>query len=208
MPMAGGVTLSAITSFMETWVAMMAAMMLPPLVPALARYRRSFRASGVRGGTPTALVGAGYYLVWSAVGLVAYFAGVAVAALEQSWPGFAPLVPVATGIVLLAAGLLQLTAWKQHHLARCRECASTGSADAWDAGRHGVRLGMECVLCCTGFMTVLLVTGMMRLGTIALVAAAITLERVAPWPERTARALGAVILAVGALTLARGLGMF
>jgi len=206
MPMPGSVTLSAAASFMGTWVVMMVAMMLPPLVPALARYRRSRRVSVGHLGAATVLVGAGYYAVWSAVGLVAYLAGVTVAAAERSWPGLEQSVPLAVGAVLLIAGAVQLTAWKRRHLMRCRQCEATGSADVWDAGRHGIRLGGQCALCCTGFMTVLLVTGMMRLETIVLVAAAVTLERVAPWPERTARALGVVIVAAGVFVLARGLG--
>jgi predicted metal-binding membrane protein len=204
--MSGGMAPPAFASFMAMWVVMMLGMMLPPLVPALARYRRSLHGSAVPLGPPTALVGAGYYLVWSAAGLVAYGAGAAVAAAEHAWPGLGRLVPVATGAVLLVAGAVQLTPWKRGHLARCRECTVPESPDAWQAGRHGVHLGVQCVLCCTGFMIVLLATGMMRLGTIALVAGAITVERVVPWPDRTARALGVTILAVGTFVLVRGLG--
>jgi predicted metal-binding membrane protein len=206
MPMPGGLTLSAAASFMATWVMMMVVMMLPPLAPALARYRGSLRGPQVRLGRPTALVGAGYYLVWSAVGLMAYLASVTVATAERSWPGLARFSPVATGCVVLVAGCVQLTAWKRGQLARCRDCEAPRSADARDAWGHGVRLGMHCVLCCTGFMTVLLATGMMRLGTIALVAAAITVERVGPWPAATARALGIAMVGVGVVVLARSLG--
>jgi predicted metal-binding membrane protein len=55
-------------------------------------------------------------------------------------------------------------------------------------------------------MTLLLVTGMMNLGAIVLVAAAITVERLAPRPERVTRALGAVISVLGAFLIVRGLG--
>jgi predicted metal-binding membrane protein len=207
MPMPGGVTLSSIASFMATWVLMMTAMMLPPLVPALARYRGSLRGPQARLGAPTALVGAGYYLVWSAVGLAAYLAGVAVAAVERSWPGLTRFLPVATGAVLLVAGGVQLTVWKRGHLARCRDCESPPSTSAWIAWRHGLHLGMHCALCCTGFMTVLVATGMMRLGTIVVLSTAITVERAGPWPERTARALGVIILATGSLVIARAVGL-
>jgi len=54
-------------------------------------------------------------------------------------------------------------------------------------------------------MAILLVTGVMDLGAMALVAAAITVERLAPSPERAARATGVVIVAAGAVVIARGL---
>jgi predicted metal-binding membrane protein len=52
-------------------------------------------------------------------------------------------------------------------------------------------------------MAVLLVAGMMNLAVVALVAAAITVERWAPRPERTARAIGVVIAGIGVLAVAR-----
>jgi predicted metal-binding membrane protein len=54
-------------------------------------------------------------------------------------------------------------------------------------------------------MTVLLVTGVMSLGVMAMVAAAITVERFAPRPERAARATGVVVIAAGVLVIARAL---
>jgi predicted metal-binding membrane protein len=53
----------------------------------------------------------------------------------------------------------------------------------------------------------LLVTGMMHLGAIALVATAITVERLAPRPERAARAGGPVIIVTGVVLIARAMGV-
>jgi hypothetical protein len=58
------------------WVVMMAAMMLPSLVPMLSRYRRTIGGAENLGGL-TALVGAGYFLVWSTWGIAAFPLGVA-----------------------------------------------------------------------------------------------------------------------------------
>ena len=55
-------------------------------------------------------------------------------------------------------------------------------------------------------MLILLASGVMDLGVMAAVAAAITVERLAPGPERVARALGVVVVAAGALAIARALG--
>lgn len=204
MPMAGGRTAAA---WMGVWVVMMVAMMTPALVPALVRYRRSVPApETARRDGLTALVGTGYYFVWTLVGGAVYLIGLVVADAEQRWPGLGRFVPVAAGAALLLAGGVQLTAWKRRHLARCRDCEPPPASDAWSAARHGVGLGVDCALCCAGFMTVLLVTGMMNLLTIVLIAAAITVERLAPAPARIARAFGVVILVAGAVALARGLG--
>ncbi len=55
-------------------------------------------------------------------------------------------------------------------------------------------------------MLILLASGVMELGVMAGVAAAITAERLAPGPERIARTLGTVAIAAGALAIARALG--
>jgi len=55
-------------------------------------------------------------------------------------------------------------------------------------------------------MALLLVIGVMNLRAMAVVAAAITVERLAPAGERVARATGAVVVGAGLLLLARAAG--
>jgi len=85
MPMPGGWTMSmawmrmpgqtwpvAAASFLGMWVVMMVAMMLPSLVPMLWRYRQAVGRTGeTRLGWLTALVGVGYFLVWTVFGMAA-----------------------------------------------------------------------------------------------------------------------------------------
>ena len=135
MPMPGGWTLSmawmrmpgqtwtgASASFLGMWTVMMVAMMLPSLVPMLWRYRQ---AVGKRGaahlGRLTMLVGLGYFLVWTALGVAAFPLGVALAATEMRLPTVARAVPMGAGVIVLIAGVLQFSAWKAHHLACCRQ---------------------------------------------------------------------------------------
>jgi predicted metal-binding membrane protein len=125
-------------------------------------------------------------------------------------PALARAVPIVIGAVVLIAGALQLTAWKAHHLACCREAPGRGHAlpaDASTAWRHGLRLGLHCSYCCAGLMAVLLVLGVMDLRAMAVVTAAITVERLAPAGERVARALGAVGVGAGLLLIARAVGL-
>ena len=224
MPMPGGWTMSmawmrmagqtwpgSAASFLGMWVVMMVAMMLPSLVPMLRRYRQAVDGTGgTRLGRLTALVGVGYFFVWTVFGMAAFPIGVALAALEMRLPVLARAVPIASGVVVLIAGALQLTAWKARHLACCREAPGNGSTLAADPGtawRHGLRLGLHCGQCCAGLIVILLVIGVMDLRAMAVVGAAIAVERLAPTGERIARAIGAVVVGAGLILTARaGLG--
>jgi predicted metal-binding membrane protein len=223
-PMPGGWTMSmawmrmpeqtwpgAAASFVGMWVVMMVAMMLPSLVPMLWRYRQAVAGTGqTRLGPLTALVGLGYFVVWTVLGIAAFPLGGALAAIEMEQPELARAVPMAVGVVVLIAGVLQFTAWKAHHLACCREAPGRGRtvpADAGTAWRHGLRLGLHCGCCSAGLTATLLVVGIMDLRAMAAVTAAITVERLAPCGERVARAIGAVLNGAGVFLIARAVGL-
>ncbi len=202
MPMPGGWAMSmawmrmpdqtwagAAASFLGMWALMMVAMMLPSLVPLLRRCA----------GWRAARAGAGYFLVWTALGAVVFPAGVGLAAAEMRWPAIARAVPIAAGLVVVAAGWLQLTRWKARQLSCCN-AADDGGGSSW---RYGVRLGLRCVGCCAGLTAILLVTGVMDLRAMAVVTGAITVERLARGGRRVARATGALAIAIGLVMLAR-----
>ncbi|HMJ51760.1 MAG TPA: DUF2182 domain-containing protein [Polyangiaceae bacterium] len=207
MRMPGQTWLGAAASFVAMWVVMMVAMMMPSLVPMLSRYREAIGSTGkTRKGTLTALVVIGYFFIYTAFGVAAFPVGVALAAIEMQQPALARAVPIAVGVVVLIAGAFQVTTWKAHRLARCRETPGRGRplpADAGTAWRHGVRLGLHCAYCCANLMLILLVIGIMDLRVMALVTAAIAVERLAPDSERVARTLGLVIVGAGVLLIAR-----
>jgi predicted metal-binding membrane protein len=221
MPICGSGTLSmvwmlllgqtwpgAAASFLGMWVVMMMAMMLPSLVPMLWRYRQSVGGAGeARLSRLTALVGVGYFFVWTILGMAAFPLGIALTEVGIQLPGPAA-VPIATGGVVLLAGALQFTAWKARHLACCRG-APRGRplpADAGTAWRHGLRLGLHCSASCAGLTAILLVIGIMDVGAMAVVTAAITAERLAPAGERVAQAIGAIAVGAGLLLIARAVG--
>jgi predicted metal-binding membrane protein len=187
------------------------AMMLPSLVPMLWRYRQAVGGSGeTRLGRLTALVGVGYFLVWTMIGMAAFTIGVVLAAIEMQQPALARAVPIAAGLVVVIAGAHQLTIWKAHHLACCRAAPERGlvlPADAGTAWRHGLLLGLHCSRCCAGLTAILLVVGVMDLRAMAAVTAAITLERLAPAGERAARAIGGIAIGAGLFLIARAVGL-
>ena len=169
-------------TFLAMWVVMMVAMMLPSLVPTLWRYRQ------IGLGPMTALVGVGYFVVWTVFGVAAY---PLVVALPRA-------TPIAVGVVILLAGFLQFTAWKAHHLACCREAPVRGRS-AW---QHGLSLGLHCAKCNVGLMAIVLIVGIMDLRAMVVVAVAITVERLAPAGERVARATGAIAVMAGLFLIA------
>ena len=192
-------------SFLGMWVVMTVAMMLPSLVPMLRRYRDEVAGEGqTRLGGLMALVGVGYFVVWTLFGVAAFPLGLALATIEMQQPALARAVPIAIGVVVLIAGFFQFTPWKARHLACCRDAPECALApDAATAWRHGVRLGFHCSLCCAGLMAILLAVGVMNLGAMAAVAAVITVERFAPTGERAARVVGAAIVALAVFLIAR-----
>nr|WKF62094.1 hypothetical protein HUO10_006626 [Paraburkholderia busanensis] len=240
MPMPGGWTMSALwrpmcgqtwagvaASFIGMWTVMTMAMMLPSLTPMLWRYRRALTQSAAalrligprRIDSLVALVGAGYFAVWIALGGVVFAAGVALTALAMRHAALSRGVPFAAGIVVLAAGALQFSRWKARRLACCRHASdrappasasagsSVASADARSAWRHGVRLGLHCCDCCAGFTAILLVSGVMDWRVMAAVTLAISAERLLPRGERIAWASGVVAVGVGLLSVAQAAGL-
>jgi len=211
MRMPGQTWPAAAASFLGMWIVMMVAMMLPSLVPTLWRYRQAIgRVGATRLHRITALVGVSYFFVWAAFGVVAFLLGVALAEIEMHQPAVARAVPIAVCVVILIAGALQFTAWKAHHLACCREAPGAGRwlpSDAGTAWRQGLRLGLHCSYCCANWTAILLVSGIMDLRTMAVVTAAITVERLAPAGERVARAVGAVVIGAALFWIVRAAGL-
>jgi len=211
----------AAASLLGRWIVMMVAMMLPTLVPMLLRYREALiSAAETRLGLLAALVGIGYFCVWTLFGVVALPLGFALAEAAMQYPALSRAVPTALGVIVLIAGACQFTAWKAHHLACCRESSAfargylrelrrdrTLPADAGTAWRHGMRLGLHCSCCSAGLTAILLVMGVMDLRVMAVVTTAIAAERLAPAGTRVAQAIGVIVVGAGMLLLARAAGL-
>jgi len=198
---------SATATFLGMWTVMMIAMMLPSLVPMLADYRRAVSGAAHRDRL-TVIAGTAYFLVWTMAGAITYPLGIALADLTMHEPALARAVPLATGLIVVAAGAAQFTAWKARQLARCREapaCCRTLPSDAGSAWQHGLALGVRCVRCCLGPIAILLVCGVMDLRAMAVVTAAIAAERLSPAGTRVARATGALIVGTGLFLIATGI---
>ena len=171
-------------AFVGTWTLMMIPMMLPSIAPVLVRAARP------------GVMALAYYAVWAAVGVAVHAGGLVVG------PGVTA-VPWVSGVVVLLAGALQFTRWKQRALARCHAVAAAGgpAASVMDEWRRGLRLGLACVRSCAGPTAVLVVLGAMDPWVMTVVAVVITAERLARRPLLAARTAGAVALGVGVVLL-------
>src|SRR3982075_1867300 len=116
MDMGVATPLGSFAFFLAVWVSMMAAMMLPGAAPAV------LRRAHVGGVRAVPLFVGSYLAVWTLVGVAVY--GL-----------YRPHSSFAAGVVVIAAGLYELTPLKQHFRRRCRENVSSG---------------FEYGLCCVG----------------------------------------------------------
>lgn len=210
MRMPGQTWLAAAMAFLGMWVVMMVAMMLPPLLPILRRYRRA--VVGINTAHLdwlTAGVAVGYFAVWTLLGMAIFPLGVLFASLAMHVPALASKVPMLAGVVVAIAGAMQFTPWKMHHLNGCRHSLDYGyhlRPDGITAWRHGLRLGLRCCYCCASQTAVLLAVGVMNPGAMVIVAAAISAERLAPAGERIACATGGVAIAAGVFMVMQSTG--
>jgi predicted metal-binding membrane protein len=201
MRMPGQSWLGHFGMFIGMWTVMMVVMMLPALLPMLTRFRRAVGGMSEQPLAPlTATVAAGYFAAWTLAGVVIYPFGVLFAELAMRIPAVSRAVPSAAGVVVVIAGALQLTRWKERRLACCRrsvECSGGFTTNYRASWRHGLRLGARCIYCCAGLNAILLTIGVMDLLAMALVMIAISAERLARAGEGVARGIGFLALGIG-----------
>ena len=191
------------------WLVMMAAMMLPAVMPWL-RMFAAMAADAYPGRRRAAVVGqfAGGYLV-------AWLAYSGVAAALQARLHDAALIgldlrvgAILGGALLIVAGLFQLTPLKEACLTHCRSPLSFFLA-RWDGRasgpfRMGLRHGIWCVGCCWALMALAFVLGAMNLLWMAALTLLVVLEQRMPRRWRLARASGVVLCVWGALRIVAG----
>ena len=179
------------------WAIMMIAMMLPSAAPMLvlfAALSRKLREPRPRSEFFT-FVG-GYVAVWSGFSLLATLVQWGLLETRLVSPMMQASSRWLSGVLLLAAGLYQLTPLKQACLARCRSPLAFLTAE-WRKGLRGalvmgVRHGLFCLGCCWLAMLLLFVLGIMNVVWIAVLAAFILAEKTLPG-SRWLSATGALV---------------
>ncbi len=192
----------AVVIFFMWWV-MMLAMMLPSAAPMILLFAAINRKQRERGNpaVPTSLFAAAYLLAW---GLFSLLAAALQWGLEASGllsPMMASNSAVLGGILLLLAGLYQMTPLKQACLKHCRSPLSF-IMTRWRPGAAGaIRMGMEhgtfCLGCCWFLMGLLFFGGVMNLYWILGLALLVLLEKTIPGGHWLSYALGLGLSAWG-----------
>jgi len=215
MPMAPRWTVGYAALMLGMWTVMMTAMMLPSAAPAVLRVagpadRR--RGDAVGGAGRGAWFAAGYLAIWTGFGAAATGLQWALDSAHLLSDAMAVRSATLAGLVVVAAGVYQLTTLKRACLERCRaldDCLAGGQTRrARDAARQGLRYGISCLGCCAALMGLLFVGGVMNLMWAAAIAVWVLAEKTLPWGGRITR-LGAIGLIAGgtaafAIALARG----
>jgi predicted metal-binding membrane protein len=184
-------------TFVIGWGVMMTAMMLPSALPMIALYGAIRRgATGAAGGgVPVTVFTLEYLGLWVATGVPVYLAHTLLMALS------APAFAYAIALVLLAAGVFQLSPLKRACLRACRSPLGF-LLGRWRAGRRGsLALGwahaVYCLGCCWALMLVLVAAGAMGLAWVLLITALVAAEKLLPGGERVARAAGGALVLLG-----------
>lgn len=191
--------------FLACWQVMIAAMMLPSSMPALALLRSSGR--GERRSPARAAVAflVGYAAPWTAFALLAFAGDTAIHRAVDAWPWLAAHAFLIGAVTLAGAGIFQLTALKGRCLAVCHNPRAlfaqhyrTGLGSAW---RIGARYGALSIGCCWGLMLIMFGIGVGGLGWMAALTAAMLVEKTFPWGRQTRLALGIALLLLAGLWL-------
>jgi predicted metal-binding membrane protein len=149
-------------------VPMMAAMMLPSAVPAIARRARE------RDGVLAAPLFAGFYLgTWALVALAMYLL-------------YRPPGAVTAGALMVGAGLYELTPLKRECRRRCRERV-----------RSGLRFGVYCFGSSIGLMLVLVAVDVMSIALMFAIAVVVLAQKLLPAHPAVDVPLALAIVAVG-----------
>jgi predicted metal-binding membrane protein len=173
MNMGVATTLGSFGFFVALWAPMMAAMMLPGAVPAVARHLETDRTLR---GMPLFL--ASYLAVWTLFGVVVY-------ALYR------PHGTLSAGVVVIAAGIYELTPVKRHFRRRCREVP-----------RSGLQFGVECVASSIGLMVMLVAVGVMSIAWMSVIVAVVVAQKLLPTNAAIDLPVAVAIVGLGILILA------
>jgi len=175
MDMGVATQLGSFAFFVALWAVMMTAMMLPGLVPAV--LRRTHSSGPVRAVVPFV---ASYLVVWTLVGALLY-------ALYR------PHGTITAGLVVIAAGLYELTRLKQH----CRRCCRARTRSG-----GGFEFGLYCVGSSIGLMVMLVALGVMSIPWMLVIAALVFVQKLLPARAAVDVPLALAIIALGIVIMA------
>lgn len=182
------------------WWTMMMAMMLPTAVPALltdAAIARKFSSPQDAAWTASAFA-LGYMVIWTVFAFLATVVNIGLGTLIQMTPMMAVTSKIIGIVLLVIAGLYQLTPMKQGCLTRCQSPFAfipgqwrRGAAAAFE---RGLRHGLFCTGCCGVLMLLLFYGGVMEINWIGGLALYVLVEKLIPARWRLHQFTGVLLL--------------
>ena len=188
------------------WAIMMVAMMSPSIIPTVlmfATVNKSKRKNNLQ-YTPTYIFYFGYLVSWILFSIGISIIQYPLHQVSLMNPMMASINGIFSAIVLIAAGIYQLTPYKNACLEKCRSPLSLVMAN-WRDGNYGAfRMGLGhgfyCVFCCWFLMAILLAAGVMNMTFVIALTIFVLLEKLILTPdsfENTFRKLITVIPGIG-----------
>jgi predicted metal-binding membrane protein len=189
------------------WVLMSVAMMLPTAWGFVATYLDIAHAAREKDtSVPSAAVLiAGYLVVWTGFSAIAALIQISLHGIGLGQTAHGSVDPVFAGALLIGAGTYELTPLKTACLSKCRNPVAVLFAqfkpDHGRILRLGVQQGLFCLGCCWALMALMLATGVLHIGFMAILAAVMAVQKHQALP-RFDKPLGFILIAGGLALLA------
>ena len=190
------------------WAVMMVAMMVPTAAPMTLVYGAVARKAAVQSNpvAPTFVFVAGYIVIWSLFSVAATVVQWELDRAALLSPMMVSNSALLGSILLIGAGVYELTPLKHACLRYCRSPAQFISQN-WRSGiggafGMGLKLGAYCLGCCWVLMGLLFVGGVMNLLWIAAISAFVLLEKIIRFGHAAGWFGGAAMILVGVVSLA------
>jgi predicted metal-binding membrane protein len=191
------------------WAIMMVGMMAVSAAPMILLFAAAQAKRGQPGASPAVIAfGFGYFVIWAGFSACATIAQWALHRAAMLSPAMAASSSRLGGILLIVAGLYQLTPWKGACLRHCRGPLGflmthwrDGTFGAFQMGLHH---GVHCLGCCWALMAVLFVVGVMNLVWVAALTVFVLLEKFGPAGRLVARFAGVAMGGLGAYLILTG----
>jgi predicted metal-binding membrane protein len=205
--MGPGMNMQAPLFFLVMWVVMMAAMMFPTAAPMILTFHRVQVDKQQRGQSfvSTWVFVAAYMLVWALFGIVAFLAATGIQMVIKVSMISMEMTARLGGVVLIGAGVYQLTPLKTVCLTKCQTPLSfilTSWRDGvggafWMGAKHGA----FCLGCCWLLFVILFPIGIMNVAAMAVITVVIFAEKSLPFGNRIAQIAALGLIAYGLLAI-------
>jgi predicted metal-binding membrane protein len=152
---------------------------------------------------PTWVFVAAYLVIWTLFGVLAYLLALGTERLADRSMWLMAHATRIGGVVLIVAGLYQLSPLKATCLTKCRspfQYVLTSWRDGYGgAFRMGLEHGVYCLGCCWLLFVILFPLGMMNIAILALVTLLIFAEKALPVGRRISQVAAVALVAYGVL---------